>query len=359
MLSGLALINFWLGVALLKSSTRILLVEDFEPWRRFYRSALEKLAEFQVVGEASDGLEAVDQARQLQPDLILLDIGLPALNGIDAARRIREISPASKILFVSENRSADIVGEALSIGANGYVLKSDAAGELLRAVNAVLEGKRYVSGSLARSDDNGPLNQHSSDHPYSDNVVRFAHTQKTEITRQHEVGFFSGDRQFLDHVTRFVAGALKAGNAAIVVATESHRESLRSQLEAEGLDMGALIERGRYIPLDAADTLSAFMVNGMPDPVRFLELLGDLIVTATEAASGENPRVSVFGECVHLLWAQGNTEAAIQMEKLGNKLVKIHDVQILCGYSLGSVASGIDSHTFERICAEHSAVHSL
>jgi DNA-binding NarL/FixJ family response regulator len=97
---------------LLKSSTQILLVEDFEPWRRFYRLALEKWAEFQVIAEASDGLEAVDQARQLQPDLILLDIGLPALNGIEAARRIREISPASKILFVSENRSPDIVGEA-------------------------------------------------------------------------------------------------------------------------------------------------------------------------------------------------------------------------------------------------------
>jgi DNA-binding NarL/FixJ family response regulator len=344
---------------LLKSSTQILLVEDFEPWRRFYRLALEKWAEFQVIAEASDGLEAVDQARQLQPDLILLDIGLPALNGIEAARRIREISPASKILFVSENRSPDIVGEALSTGAIGYLLKSDAAGELLRAVNAVLKGKRYVSGSLVRAGHNGPLNQHSSDHLYSDNLATFTQAQKLEITRQHEVGFFSDDRHFLDHVTRFVAAALKAGNAAIVAATESHRESLLSQLEAEGLDVGAVIEQGRFIPLDAADTLSTFMVDGMLDPVRFLELLGDLIVTATEAASGENPRVSVFGECVHLLWAQGNIEAAIQMEKLGNKLVKILDVEILCGYSLGSVGSGMDSHTFERICAEHSAVHSL
>ena len=83
----------------------------------------------------------------------------------------------------------------------------------------------------------------------------------------------------------------------------------------------------------ADNTLSMFMVNGMPDPVRFLELLGDLIVTAREAAKGANRRVSVFAECVHLLWTQGNAEAAIQMEKLGNNLTEIHDADILWIFS--------------------------
>ena len=140
---------------------RILVVDDFEPWRRFYCSTLQKQRKFQVVGEVSDGLEAVHQARQLQPDLILLDIGLPTLNGIEAARQIREVSAASKIIFVSENRSADIVEEALSTGASGYVVKSDAGRELLSAVNAVLEGKRFVSHSLAGYGLNGPPNQHN------------------------------------------------------------------------------------------------------------------------------------------------------------------------------------------------------
>jgi hypothetical protein len=83
------------------------------------------------------------------------------------------------------------------------------------------------------------------------------------------------------------------------------------------------------VPLNAANTLSMFIVNGMPDPVRFLELLGNLIVTAGEAAKGANRRVSVLGGCVHLLWSQGDAEAAIQMEKLGNKLTQIHDADIL------------------------------
>jgi DNA-binding NarL/FixJ family response regulator len=99
------------GIGILKdaASTRILVVDDHEIWRSFLTSALQKRPQLQVIGEVSDGTEAVQRAEELQPDLILLDIGLLSLNGIEAARRIRDVSPASKILFVSENRSFDIV----------------------------------------------------------------------------------------------------------------------------------------------------------------------------------------------------------------------------------------------------------
>ena len=359
MLLSLPVSNLFRGDALPKSSIRVLVVDDFEQWRRFNCSIVQKRSEFQVICEVSDGLEAVHVARQLQPDLILLDIGLPTLNGIEAARRIREVSSESRILFVTENRSIDIVEEALSTGANGYVVKSDAAGELLQAVNEVLEGKRFVSASLAGHGLLGAANQPPTNAPDSHKRLIFAQAQKLETPRHHEVGFYSEDRQFLNHVGGFTAAALKAGNAAIVVATEPHRESLLRELQAEGMDMRVAIEEFRYIPLDAVDTLSMFMVNGMPDPVRFLELLGDLIMTAREAAKGKDPRVSIFGECVHVLWAQGNTEAAIQMEKLGNKLTQIHAVDILCGYSVGAVESPMDTDVFQRICSEHSAVHSI
>jgi DNA-binding NarL/FixJ family response regulator len=132
-----------------KSPIRVLVVEDCEPWRRHFSTAFQKQPELQVIGEVSDGLEAVQKAQELQPDLILLDIGLPSLNGLEVARRIRKVSPASRILFVSENRSADIAEEALSTGASGYVVKSDTGSELLLAVKAVLEGKRFISASLA------------------------------------------------------------------------------------------------------------------------------------------------------------------------------------------------------------------
>jgi DNA-binding NarL/FixJ family response regulator len=129
------------GNALEGSATRVLVVDDYEPWRRFVLKTLQKQPELQIVGEVTDGFEAVQKAEQLQPDLILLDIGLPTLNGIEAARRIRELSPKSKILFLSENRSWDIAEEALRTGAGGYVVKSDAVGELLPAVEAVLKAE--------------------------------------------------------------------------------------------------------------------------------------------------------------------------------------------------------------------------
>jgi DNA-binding NarL/FixJ family response regulator len=131
------------------SSIRVLVVDDYQPWHRFVSTTLKKQPELQVIGQVSDGLEAVQQAAQVRPDLILLDIGLPTLNGIEAARRIREVSPTSRILFVTENRSPDIAEEALRTGAGGYVVKSDAASELLPAIKAVLEGKRFISASLA------------------------------------------------------------------------------------------------------------------------------------------------------------------------------------------------------------------
>ncbi|HET9130292.1 MAG TPA: response regulator transcription factor [Terriglobia bacterium] len=129
-------------------SIRALVVDDYEPWLRFTCSKLQEQGDMQVVGRVSDGLDAVRKAGELKPDLILLDIGLPTLNGIEAARRIRDVSFRSQVLFVSENRCPEVVEEALSTGAVGYVFKSDAGRELLPAVESVLEGKRFVSSSL-------------------------------------------------------------------------------------------------------------------------------------------------------------------------------------------------------------------
>src|SRR5271169_136821 len=125
------------------SSVRVLVVEDFVPFRQFVCSTLGKMPGLQVVGEVSDGLEAVQKALELKPDLILLDIGMPGMNGIEAARQIRKLVPESKIIFLSQESSQDVVQEALSAGASGYVIKSMAGNELLPAVEAVfLTGRR-------------------------------------------------------------------------------------------------------------------------------------------------------------------------------------------------------------------------
>jgi DNA-binding NarL/FixJ family response regulator len=128
---------------------QVLLVEDLPEVRIVIASFLKKDSRLKISSEASDGIEAVRKAEQLQPDLILLDIGLPCLNGLDAAHLIRKVSPQSKILFVSQESSAEIVQEAFRIGAHGYVVKADMMGDLLAAVDAVLRGDRFVGRRLA------------------------------------------------------------------------------------------------------------------------------------------------------------------------------------------------------------------
>jgi DNA-binding NarL/FixJ family response regulator len=126
------------------SSVRVLVVEDFLPFRQLICATLGTRPDLQVICEASDGLEAVQKAEELQPDLILLDIGLPTLNGLDAAQQIRRLAPDSRIIFVSQESSADVVESALGLGALGYVAKTRVASDLLDAVDAVTSEKQFV-----------------------------------------------------------------------------------------------------------------------------------------------------------------------------------------------------------------------
>jgi DNA-binding NarL/FixJ family response regulator len=124
---------------------RILIVEDFKQFQLYLCSTLEGRRDLLVIATVSDGLEAVQKAIELKPDLILLDIGLPTMNGIEVARQIRKLVPESKIVFVSQESSAEVVREALSTGAWGYVVKARAASQLLEVVDSVRSGKRFVS----------------------------------------------------------------------------------------------------------------------------------------------------------------------------------------------------------------------
>ena len=109
---------------------------------------LSAYQQLRVVGEAADGLVAVQKAQELQPDLILMDIRLPALNGIEAARRIRQVVPCAKIIFLTQHGDVDTARAALGTGAEGYVLKVDAGSKLLPAIGAVLRGEQFVSSRL-------------------------------------------------------------------------------------------------------------------------------------------------------------------------------------------------------------------
>ena len=339
------------------SSIRVLVVEDSEPFRKFICSTIGKRPELQIAGEVMDGLQAVHRAQELQPDLILLDIGLPSLNGIEAARRIRNLSPKSKILFVSQESSADMVREALGTGAHGYVVKTDAGRELLEGVNAVLRGEQFVSKRVSAQDFVVASHVGVSEDQQTDGSCEKPQQDK-KIPRRHEVEFYSDDAAFVIGFTLFIETALSAGSAVIVITTESHRKSLLQRLREHGVDVAAAIEQGRYISLKVADTLATYMVNDLPDPARCVKVAGDLLMEAAKAAQWEPPRVAVCGECAPILWAQGKADAAIQVEHLWDEIARKHEVDILCGYVLNSFQREQESHVYERICAEHSAVYS-
>ena len=331
-------------------SVRVLVVEDSEPFQQFICSTLESRPELQVVGVVSDGLAAVQKAQELQPDLIVLDIGLPTLSGIEAARRIRTLSPQSKIIFLTQESAADVVREALNLGAKGYVVKANAGNELLAAVEAVRQGRQFVTSGLS-----GHNRLHAKPPaPRSLPQACSPIAGKREIARNHEVQFYSDDASFLGGLTRFIESALTAGNAVIVVATESHRTSLLQRLQAQGVDVAIATEQGRYIPLDAAETLSTFMDSAGPNRERFLSAFGALIRDAEIAADVKHKRVVVFGEMVALLCAEGRIKAAIEVERLGNELAQeTHFLYVRCAYPMTEELKG---GPYVSICAEHSAV---
>ena len=128
---------------------QVLVVEDDAPFRRSVCSILSKRPQLQIIIEASDGLEAVRGAEDLQPDLVFLDTSLPRLSGTAAARRIRTLSPQSKIIFVSQESDPDVVQEAFNLGATGYVAKTHIGTDLLAAVDAAAEGRQFVSAALS------------------------------------------------------------------------------------------------------------------------------------------------------------------------------------------------------------------
>lgn len=305
------------------SDLRILIVDDFEAFRRAVSSTLKQRAEFRIVGQASDGWEAVQRAKELQPDLILLDVGLPSLNGLEVARKVRALSRA-KFLFISAFSDADVVREAFRLGALAFVHKPHAQSELILAIDAVRRGKRFVGKGL-----------------------EFSENKESQAPHRHEILFCHDDAAILDSFTHFVAAALNAGNPVIVLATESHRNSLHQELRRQGLQIDVAMQQGTYTSLDA---------NEPTDPAEFLEAIRRLSEAAAKAGK-KYPRVAFCGERAGRLWAEGKTDEAIELEQLCDDLARAHEVDILCVYPLPEGQDAVPA--LDSIFAEHSVASYL
>jgi CheY-like chemotaxis protein len=295
---------------------------------------LQPRAEFKVVGEAIDGLEAISKATELQPDLILLDIGLPQLNGIAAAEQIRSLTPNAKILFVSLESSASMVQEAFRCGGQGYIDKARAQFDLVPGIETVLSGRQFVSDTLE--------------------LERTPATQ-----RRHEVQFYSDETVFLEGATRFIGTALKAHASVIVLATPEHEHSIRQILKAaDTFDIDHAIRQRTYVSLNAVEVLSKVVVNGRIDHGVTTEVVTNIVVSTIKAAKARNARTAIWGECCGLLCAEGNFDAVIEMEKRANVLIDAHDVDIFCPYPLSALQTHDQTRAFKDICSEHTAVFS-
>lgn len=174
--------------------------------------------------------------------------------------------------------------------------------------------------------------------------------------RGHVAQFYADDAFLVKTLSRFIGTALGAGDSAIVLATPEHRDALARSLKRRGLDVASVIKQGRYVSLDAAETLSKFIVDGWPDEALFTKLIGGLLTRATARAEAKDPRLAVFGEMVALLWAQGNAQAALRIEQLLNGLAKTHAFALHCGYPIKDFYREDHGELFLKICHEHSGV---
>jgi DNA-binding NarL/FixJ family response regulator len=331
---------------------RVLVVEDHQPFRQFLRQAMQQRPGIQIVGEVADGLEAVEKTKQLRPDLILLDIGLPTLNGIEVARQIRTFSPESRIIFITQETSSAILEEALTVGAMGYVIKAYAASELITAVETVLRGTRFIGSGLSHlpfsetmlaqrsggSHDFAPFSQATNKPPCD-----------------HDVQFYSEEEPFLLSLSRFIEDGLLGGNVVIVVVTEPHRRRLLQILKDQGVATATAVEQGRFVHLEATETLSTFMQDGEISQTRFFSIFGRIIHNAEMVNALMHKRILVFGEMVAVLCERGQVEAVIQLERMWNELARTRSFYLLCGYPVSEVRDG---GLYEKICAEHSTVFS-
>src|SRR5580700_1915203 len=172
----------------------------------------------------------------------------------------------------------------------------------------------------------------------------------------HGVQFYSQDKFLLEELSEYVGNALRAGDAAVVIATEQHCDGLLPGLMAQGLDIAALLDAGRFVSIDAKQVLAAFMLDGWPHEGRFKDVVGGIVAKAVHCAGGVPPRAAIFGEMVALLWAEGKTEASIRLEQLWNELARTEPFSLFCAYPMSGFNREEDLGLLLKVCNEHSVV---
>ena len=315
------------------------MVDDYEPWRRHVDATIRNHPHWQIVGEASDGFDAIVKARDLRPDLILLDINLPGIAGIDAATQILAFDPGARVLFMSQYRAWEIVRAAMRTGARGYIPKGDVELDLVSAMDAIVDGRRIVSADVLEP-------------------VFTKTAQERMQPPRHEVGLYSDEAVLLDEYARVAGSALRAGDGAIVAASATRLERIHHRLQTRGIDADSAVREGRYLPADLNRMLSTFTIDGCLDEARFRTAASELLMRTAGAVLGDRPRVATIGDGAFTLWREVGLDEALRLERLWSELSGTYNIDVLCGYLMSEPGDDERHDAIQRVCAEHTAAHT-
>src|SRR5215212_9289669 len=170
--------------------------------------------------------------------------------------------------------------------------------------------------------------------------------------QEHFVQFYEDDAFLEESVAGYVGTGLEKGDGAVIIATREHRISIQKKLRARGIDLVEARASGQFVALDAADTLAKFMLNGMPDPQRFVQVVGRVV----QHVSQGRKRLRGFGEMVAILWAEGNKAGAIRLEELWNELGKVHTFALFCAYPMKAFTGAEEADRMTEVCTCHTRV---
>jgi DNA-binding NarL/FixJ family response regulator len=347
---------------------RILIVDDHEAVRLSVRSLLSECPEWVVCGEAADGIEAVEKATKLRPDVILMDVTMPRMDGVQASKVVRQQVPEAEVILMSQNDPRVVRSQASEIGARDFVAKSDLSRALLSTIEKLVSQRK---SGMATDKNSSERAQGLSNNPFtttdSDLQPEIGGGMKQDLKQQPWCDLLAGaaprdhivqlyqDEQFLSRaVCRFAVSAIHHGEGVILVPTSAHWNALRPRLEAEGVDVTAAQASGQLTVVDADELLPGFMRDAMPDAPLFLGLAGE---TVAKARGGDRfTKVRWWGEMVNVLWERGDVAGSMGLEDLFHKLAHDQEIAIFCSFLMDNFDGEVHARMLPRLGQNHSHI---
>ena len=329
----------------------VLIADDHDGLRRAIRSVIESEPAYRVCGEARDGVDAVDKARQLRPDIVLMDVNMPRMDGLQATAIIQREFADCTVIVVTQNETTIAREQARIAGADGFVANSDLSRDLFSTMRRVAM-ENNSRPNLKKSERVKRDGKTGSAHGVANEGEPWSGLLVSAAPSDHIVQLYQ-DQEFLNRaVCRFAAAAITNGEGVILVPTVAHWDAFRPRLESEGVDVKAAEKRGQLTVVDADNLLPTFMRGGMPDSPVFLGLAQNVVSKAR--GDGRYPKVRWWGEMVNILWERGDVAASMALEDQFDQLAHEQDIAIFCSFLMDNFDGDVHARMLPRLGENHS-----